>query len=130
MGRNNEKMQSSKFDKIGKYLENDDFPLSIFCSSLLLIDQTLDSMRSGDGGHDGYRGAKPNKSIPLGPHQANQAMSGAGGYGLSMFPANKYDQQQQQHNASKASKGTANIGALPSNNDQQSIQNQIQKSHQ
>jgi len=66
--KNNDKLQSSKFEKI-------------------------DSMRSGDGGREGGRGSKPSKSIP-GAHQANQAMSGAGGYGLSMFPANKYDQQQ------------------------------------
>ena len=85
-------------------------------------------MRSGDGGRDGGRGAaKPGKSIPLAVHQANPA--GAGGYGLSMFPANKYDQQQQI--ASKAQKATGNTSALTSStHENQSTQNQNQKSHQ
>jgi hypothetical protein len=48
-------------------------------------------------------------------------MSGAGGYGLSMFPANKYDQI-----ASKAPKGPSNAGGP----DGQSTQNQTQKAHQ
>lgn len=46
----------------------------------------VDSMRSGD-----------NSRINVGPNlKIPNSQGSSAGYGISMFPANKYDQQQQQ----------------------------------